>query len=81
MLQVLKTESYQELSPVQCLKCGGTVVSIAAFKAGTTAGFDSRPMQFCVTGSEEQSLIMSPGLVTNSLALCNCFYLADKPGE
>jgi hypothetical protein len=89
-------------SPIQCLKCGGTgtVVSIAAFKAGTPSsipcrcsfvlqvlktesyhefeshsvsevlwysgehsclqsrypGFDSRPMQFCVTGSEDRVL-------------------------
>ncbi len=32
VLQVLNTESYDEC---ERLKCGGTVVSIAAFKAGT----------------------------------------------
>ncbi len=42
-------------SPIQCLKCGGTVVSIAWFY--------SRQMQFCVTGSEDRGLSWVPVLL------------------
>jgi hypothetical protein len=60
---------------------GGIVVSIAAFHAvdpGSIPGRCSFVLQVLKTESYHE---FESGLVTNSLGLCNCFYLADKPGE
>ncbi len=45
----------------------GIVVSIAAFQAVDPGSNPGR-----------HSFVVLTGLVTNSLALCNCFYLAER---
>jgi hypothetical protein len=57
------------------------VVSIAAFHAvdpGSNPGRCSFVLQVLKTVSYHEFQF---GLVTNSLAFCNCFYLADNQGE
>jgi hypothetical protein len=60
---------------------GGIVMSIAAFQAdepGSIPGRCSFVLQVLKTESYYE---FESSLVTNSLALCNCFHLADKQGE
>jgi hypothetical protein len=60
---------------------GGMVVSIAAYQAVATGSIPSRCSFVLQVLKTESYHEFASGLVTNSLALCNCFYLADKPGE
>ncbi len=78
VLQVLKTESDHEFESRTVRSVSGMVVSVAVFQAVESGSIPSQcsfVLQVLKTKSDHE---LSPGLVTNSLALCNCFYLADR---
>jgi hypothetical protein len=60
---------------------GRIVVSIAAFQAVEPSSIHSRCSFVLQVLRTESYHEFESGLVTNSLALCNCFYPADKQGE